>query len=190
MGQYTDAVAGVCYPTCVPFQGDPCAQDECLTLTFTLEEGYCMEVGTAAIGATCTPTSLNTGCVEGGVCGNVGDSGNPDYRCIELCDFFGTTTAVCTAGESCQLGGECADDTYADVDGAAIGAACAGTEYVPCGVDANRVAQGICSNTYTDPTYTCTKWCRLGSNADCDSGETCEDVGWDSAGVTGMGECH
>jgi hypothetical protein len=167
----------VCMPGCVPFDAnnacDP-TTDTCVINDMDLSEGYCQTPGTAAVGATCTPYQANsTGCVANAFCEQVATS---TFACVEQCNFFAASAACSLGTQYCSYGGWCWTGTPKAI---ALGGACvAADQYADCGLE-NGIARGMCVNT-TDPDLTtgmtCAKWCRVGNNADCNSGETCEDV--------------
>jgi hypothetical protein len=111
--------------------------------------------------------------VAGAFCGQVATS---TFECVEQCNFFAASAACSLGTQYCSYGGWCWTGTPNAV---ALGGACAAADqYADCGLAAG-IARGLCVNT-TDPNLetnmTCAKWCRVGNNADCNTGEACEDV--------------
>ncbi len=190
IAQVAAAKVGACYPGCVPFStGNGCSPDhECVNASWDQGTGYCNARGTHTVGQACTRIDLSTDCVAGSVCKNIGSDVSPDFRCVQQCDFFGTTTTRACTGldDSCFLGSVCLQTSTQQVDPAGIGELCGINDYVSCGLNAvTGVVDGVCDDAFSSGTYRCYRSCRLGNDADCHGSGTCTDAHWGN----GLGDC-
>jgi hypothetical protein len=169
--QTDGATTGACYDGCTLFGSPSCAaQQTCLPLDLGDNAGACFGVGPGALGASCAPTSLSTGCTTGALCL---DDGGATPVCRKECNYF-TGGSGCGASLRCIIGDVCSS-TVADT--AALNATCSASaaELDFCGKNASEL-QGVCLDT-GDVLFTCFKFCEIGGN-DCASivGSTCTSV--------------
>jgi len=173
---------GACYEVCDPYDTACPAGLECSNVAYNQGAGFCLHAGTAAIGATCAPTEVDTGCVPGGLCLN--DAGT--NRCFRECDFFGTP--ICNAGDSCYPFGYC--DTALAVNAANFGQPCgaAATAADPCHPN-NAGFLGTCQDGGGGTLYCyqlCQLWSRSGVVAPCLTGICNDAFTGDWAGDIGL----
>lgn len=165
-----------------------------------VEGGTCLNLGSFDLksvpaGWTCDAADYNDGttcdCDCGAYDGDCDDAENDIVGCEagEFCDFDGACATGCDVlgGEGCT-DSACGfysannDQCYptADIDAAAIGAACTNADALFCALDAGTgIALGLCDTEEGTP---CREACD--SDDDCNEGEACEPV------VGSKGYCH
>jgi len=159
MGQVSQPSVGACYTECTALPAPTgCGAQEMCAASLGQTKGACYKLGTGADGAACAPVDdLSTGCVAGLVCASEG----ADSKCRVPCDPWGTP--ACGANLACDV---VTNACIAGAEAVAIGAACTGDDFAPCGVDTGKV-KGVCL------TSVCEQWCRPGQAGDCPTGKAC-----------------
>jgi hypothetical protein len=190
IAQIANASIGACYPGCVPFSTtNVCdANFECVNASWDQSAGFCNARGTHAVGDPCARIDLSTDCVAGSVCKNIGSDVDPDFRCVQQCNYFsaGTTRACTDPNDTCFPGGVCLETASQQVDPAGFGEVCSILDYVSCGLNAvTGIAEGVCDDYFSPGVYRCYRFCRMGNDADCHGSGACTDAQWDN----GLGDC-
>jgi cysteine-rich repeat protein len=179
--QETGTGLGACYQGCDPYDFACVNGLECTNLAFNQGGGYCQLPGLATVGASCTRTSVSTGCTQGNVCLNLGTAD----LCYQDCDFFGTPT--CGGGNTCYLGGYC--DTAEAVNVAILGQVCAGAAaYDHCHPNGDGFS-GVCAPGSLVCTQLCQLWSISSNVTPCTTG-VCNDFFTGTLYEGDVGACY
>jgi hypothetical protein len=115
----------------------------------TSSSGICVALGSAALGASCTPTDISTGCADPhDTCSDDGD--NSPTVCRSECDRT-VADPGCPSGEACDIRDVCLP--VSKIESASVGAPCSndqGDERA-CGGVSNGNVVGYCGGAGAQP---------------------------------------
>jgi hypothetical protein len=177
--QAEKVTVGICQRSCRALgTSTGCDPSEtCVGIPFA-DRAVCQKRGTAALGAVCEITAVDTGCAEG-VC-RASTAGATSGTCVAICDPF-TSKSACPTGKICTINWDCRTDASI-ADPATINGICA-TGGVPCAV-VDGAQQGHCLLQYS--ASICRRGCRVG--VECPAGFGCATAGAPGIG-NGLGLC-
>ncbi|MFO0550092.1 MAG: DUF4215 domain-containing protein [Polyangiaceae bacterium] len=159
---------GACYSTCVPGFSNECPSGEtCFPLDATQESGICLAVGGPAIGQSCTPSDIGTGCAAGGLC-----TGEPP-QCLAICEYL-SADVDCPTGTYCSKLNLCEPLSVGDT--APVNAVCDDDApyLADCGPEGSSF-RGVCFQVFPSEDPICRRICET-AHPDCPAGEECLGV--------------
>jgi cysteine-rich repeat protein len=157
---------GACYTTCEPGDDASCGDGNvCRVLGPTQSLGICMQLGTAAMGAACTPRDNSTECAAGAVCW-----GEPG-ECLKECIYL-DESSTCPADRFCTVSNLCKPASFGDSND--IGEFCEAEspELTECGIEGDSY-RGVCVKWFLEEPFAgCERLCRT-ADPECPTGESC-----------------